>query len=94
MGREGFVFTCHGRLRLPRLSWSATCMGATAAQSVLGGGGGGEREGYVFTCHGRLRLPRLSWSATCMGATAAQSVLGSRGRGWEEKGMYLPAMVG
>ena len=52
------------------------------------------REGFVFTCHGRLRLPRLSWSATCMGATAARSVLGSRGRGWEEKGLYLPAMVG
>ena len=44
MGREGYVFTCHGRLRLPRLSWSATCMGATAARSVLGSRGrGGER---------------------------------------------------
>ena len=52
MGREGYVFTCHGRLRLPRLSWSATCMGATAARSVLGsrgrgGGGGGEKGLYL-----------------------------------------------
>ena len=44
MGREGYVFTCHGRLRLPRLSWSATCMGATAARSVLGSRGRGGRE--------------------------------------------------
>ena len=47
--REGFVFTCHGRLRLPRLSWSATCMGATAAQSVLGSRGrGGKRRVCIY----------------------------------------------
>ena len=49
MGREGYVFTCHGRLRLPRLSWSATCMGATAAQSILGSRGrGGKRRVCIY----------------------------------------------
>ena len=48
MGREGYVFTCHGRLRLPRLSWSATCMGATAARSVLGSRGRGWEEKGLY----------------------------------------------